>query len=1217
MPPATRPGALPLACLGMVFTVLTLLSLCPEAPAAPPLAGRLVFLQGEVQVRPGGGGAFAPAALNQDLFAGDVVKTGSLSRAAILCVDESQIKLNENTLFALKSALPSPRLKLGAVVPAAAEPASLYGVSQGEMWLRNANEKFRFELETPAVTAAIRGTEFNLKVAADGTTNLVLLHGLLSLANAQGRVDLNPGEEGSARPGQAPTKRVLLTPEDAVQWSLYYPGIFSFRDLPLSSGGESPASPMAREAAAAYDRSDLAGARGQAEAAVAKNPKDPQALTVLGWVQLQGHAPTEAEGCFRRVQPPTAMSAIGLALARYRQGDVAGAYALSQTALKTLPPSATLTVMAGYFALLAGRVPEARNLLETAARQGSAVLAPAFLAQIELVQNRKAAARREAAQALAQGPGSPLALLTMALVDIAHFDLNQARSRLTQSLKNDPAFVQAYVYLARLWLGSDYLDRAWATIRQALHLAPREGEVLALAGFVRLGFRDYEPARQFFERAAKATPGLGDPHLGLGHYHFRFRDFAQGLAEILTATLLEPRISLYQSDLGRALYQARSFDKALEVYDYAKTLDPRDPTPHLYKGIALTDLYRPGEAIEEINRSIALNDNRAVFRSRLLLDRDLAVRNYNLARAYSLLGLGEWAYSKAVTAVKSDPINPSAHLFLAGSYLITRQRVAAAGSELLLYRLLSPANQNTFTQFNDYTPMFEMPYFRVNVQGGVGAWDRAQAIQEHNIDVYGGKPGLAFDVFAGYNRDPGYRENTDNSSYSSINRVKWEPSVKTSLLGGFLYFDGESGDLLNLGDPSFRNRPNLRQYFHLRETEAGFVHRFSPAAVAIGYFNYASRDFHLNDRFFFPNVFQVGGIPVDLRESQQERLDREHYNLQFQQQVVLGSHTFLGGVNYFSGTFNNRSEQIFDFLLRGTNLSLTALFKDDFQPPDRALSFYLLDYWRLKPNLIAELGLFYDSAKVHRAGFPQSINLVRWSPQFGLNWLATPQHTFRLALSRHLNTQTAAPSLIPQDVAGFPWQVNIDDGALLREAGLAWEAQWTPRTFSVLRLSGLRVDSPQYDVSFNDLDGHQVWLGYKKYTASVALNHILTPSLGLAVGSFFNRVFFDEGSQRLLDARFQNYTESTSFAALNFLHRTGWFFGVNGTLTYQHLRDRNDPLFGLMDVRLGKYFDNKRGLLSLEVTNLFNRSFFYLKAPVFLDTSFPERRALLRLQLWF
>ena len=205
----------------------------------------------------------------------------------------------------------------------------------------------------------------------------------------------------------------------------------------------------------------------------------------------------------------------------------------------------------------------------------------------------------------------------------------------------------------------------------------------------------------------------------------------RGLAEMLTATLLEPRISLYQSELGKALYQVRAFDKALQVYDYAKTLDKNDPTPYLYKGIALTDLNRPAEAVQEINQSIDLNDNQAIFRSRIMLDQDQAVSNYNLARAYTDLGLGEWAYSKAVTSVKKSPTNSSAYLFLAraisppeqNAWVRVRRRCCSTG-------LLSPANQNTFSLYNDYTPMFEMPYWRATLQGGIGAWKEKKAITE-------------------------------------------------------------------------------------------------------------------------------------------------------------------------------------------------------------------------------------------------------------------------------------------------------------------------------------------------------------------------------------------------------------------------------------------------------------------------------------------------------
>ena len=369
--------------------------------------------------------------------------------------------------------------------------------------------------------------------------------------------------------------------------------------------------------------------------------------------------------------------------------------------------------------------------------------------------------------------------MTAALVKISYFDLPEARRLLEESLASDPHFLEAYVYLARLWLGADYLDRAWEIISKALEISKTDSEVLSLAGFIRLGYRDYDRAFKLFTEAVKNNPGFGEPHIGLANIAFRNRNFSQGLTEMLTATLLEPRVSLYQSSLGKALYQTRSFDKALEVYDYAKTLDPNDPTPYLYKGIALTDLYRPGEAILEINKSIELNDNTAVFRSRLMLDRDLAVRNTNLATAFNQLGMADWAYSKAVTAVKSDPLNASARLFLSSAYEATNQRLGAANSELLQYLLLAPANENTFTQsssgnYIDYTQMFEMPYVKFEAEVGVGTWADHQAlIQDHWINVLGGLPGLAVDALMEYQYNPGFRQ-INNQRGLHFRAHRWE-----------------------------------------------------------------------------------------------------------------------------------------------------------------------------------------------------------------------------------------------------------------------------------------------------------------------------------------------------------------------------------------------------------------------------------------------------------
>ena len=78
---------------------------------------------------------------------------------------------------------------------------------------------------------------------------------------------------------------------------------------------------------------------------------------------------------------------------------------------------------------------------------------------------------------------------------------------------------------------------------------------------------------------------------------------------------------------------------------------------------------------------IARNDNRAVYRSRFLLDQDLAARNVNLATLYGELGLNAWARNKALKSIKADYGNFDGHLFYAGALLGLEGRSYSFSSE--------------------------------------------------------------------------------------------------------------------------------------------------------------------------------------------------------------------------------------------------------------------------------------------------------------------------------------------------------------------------------------------------------------------------------------------------------------------------------------------------------------------------------------------------------
>jgi hypothetical protein len=644
-----------------------------------------------------------------------------------------------------------------------------------------------------------------------------------------------------------------------------------------------------------------------------------------------------------------------------------------------------------------------------------------------------------------------------------------------------------------------------------------------------------------------------------------------------------------------------------------------------------------------------------MFRTRLSLDRDQAVQNYNVAKAYSQLGLGDWAYSKAVTAVKQDPQNSSAYLFLAESYRATRQLVGAGTSSLLLYRLLSPANQNTFSQFNDYTPMYEMPYGRVIVEGGVGAWRERRPLQGHSLEAYGGVPGLALDVAGFYNDDRGFRKvNSDRQGWSVLGLAKWEPTVNTSIMAGYSYLDVEQGDTGELSDINYRNSPYLRQYSRWRNYEAGLVQRFSPQSTLLVYYTYAARDERANNFSFGAGNSPLTLSPVEIipaiwyqtdsgllnytfRDYNQRLAPVEFHNLQIQKQLTLGDHTFMAGFDYFTGHLKYRSRDaiplnynsydnltsawtfpLFPWLdntftnayTAPLNVNESLSLERNYRPPNRNYTFYLLDYWRLHPKVLVELGIFKDLAKNARPGFADPIYNSSWNPRFGLNLFLTQEHTLRLAAQQSLNTHyLSAASLAPPDVAGFPWQINVDEGGQVRELGLAWEAQWTPKTFSVLRLQGQRLAAPLYEV---DGDGNPVrscWT-WRRYVASFTAQRIIGKYWGFSLG----------GLAKKIDPSFSlgnDFAEYQGFTHLVFWHPSGFRAGVRGIGLRQDLSGgRGDNFFGLVDAALGYEFPGKLGVATLEVTNLLNRQFSYQREFVALDSIYPMRRIMFKLALW-
>lgn len=182
--------------------------LCPSIVFAepvkrtPPVAGSVIARKSGEEVRFVDVSNWRFVDLAQDLLSGDVLRTNATGALAVLFSDHTQIRLGRNTALRVK--------RMGAGGDTSLE------LQSGTIWARAERGGQGLEIDTPAATAAIRGTDWTLTVAGD-TTSLTVLEGVVELKNAYGSVTVKQGEGAVAAIGKAPTKIVIVTPKDREQ----------------------------------------------------------------------------------------------------------------------------------------------------------------------------------------------------------------------------------------------------------------------------------------------------------------------------------------------------------------------------------------------------------------------------------------------------------------------------------------------------------------------------------------------------------------------------------------------------------------------------------------------------------------------------------------------------------------------------------------------------------------------------------------------------------------------------------------------------------------------------------------------------------------------------------------------------------------------------------------------------------------------------------------
>lgn len=212
-----RPIRLALLGVTLVAFVVVATGLIALFSARPALGAQstLTVLGGTVAVR-AGEGEFAVAADGQLIGPGVTIRTGPGSNAILTYVDGTTVTIEPDSELVIEQLELSASGDLVAVVQQAF----------GRTWhvvQRQLGAEGRYEVRTPAATAAVRGTAFVVAVADDGAMDLHTTEGVVAAGNDLSSVDVGADQRTSValdtapeppRPAPAPQAvvRILLEP---------------------------------------------------------------------------------------------------------------------------------------------------------------------------------------------------------------------------------------------------------------------------------------------------------------------------------------------------------------------------------------------------------------------------------------------------------------------------------------------------------------------------------------------------------------------------------------------------------------------------------------------------------------------------------------------------------------------------------------------------------------------------------------------------------------------------------------------------------------------------------------------------------------------------------------------------------------------------------------------------------------------------------------------
>jgi len=902
------------------------------------------------------------------------------------------------------------------------------------------------------------------------------------------------------------------------------------------------------------------------------------------------------------------------ALNAYQQGNIQQAIALLDSTTEK-PTNTSYLSLKSSLLLSIGRVDEASTLLDSLLKlESKNSTAFALQSIIAITKNQKDKALLLAQQAVTLNPQSAVAHIALSYAHQAHFDIASAQSSVETAVNLSPKNSLAWARLAELQLSSADHRNALKSATKALHLNPVLSQPHTIQGFSYLSQTKIPKAITAFSNAITLNSANPLARLGLGLAKIRKGDIKAGTHDIETAASLSPDNAIIRCYLGKAYYELKNENYATTELTIAKELDPKDPTPWFYDAIIKQSTNRPVKALHDMQKAIELNNNRGVYRSKLLLDEDAAARSANITRIYQTLDLERVALKHAWTSLNQDYTNSSSHRHLSDSLLGKPRHRIARASELLQAQLFQAINtvpvQPQLTSenisilnstgpgslsSNEYDPLFTTNGAHILLNGAYGS---NNTLTDSAI-ITGVYNNLSLSMGQFHYQTDGFRVNDDykQNVYNAFAQLAINSDLNLQL--EFKREDVSAGDVPTRFDEV--HQQNLRQATDQDTTRFGLHYKINAEQDFIFssiYTHFKEQQNNSNSTFTSSSGF-TGTLETTTTIKENNTFDEQGYQLEAQHLFHPASVDIISGVGFLNldakipnTTQTYTTGEFFSnvfFIPSGPTNPTSSTSVTNRDSETNYFNGYIYTTIELNKEVITSLGLSFDS---YNDGL---YDTNQFNPKIGLTWTPLNKLTLRAAAFRNLKRPLAARQTIePTQVAGFNQFFDDNDGSSAWRYGFGIDYQPFKNIFLGGEISWRKTRQPVISSNVANLKNRDEssHLAYLYWTINQWL-------------AFSSEYKFDEFRREKIaqSASLGSFvTELSSHKvplSINIHHASGLFSNFSTTYINQNISfvngnsiNQSSNQFWLFESSIGFRFPKKLGSISFEVNNIFDNNNF-------------------------